>query len=208
MIFAQLVHRHEDLVRARVLELEVVARDVRDGLRLEAGEARDAVVLVHDDVAGAQLRERAQAAAAALGGALPAGALGAAPAEEAVLGDDRELQAGRDEPVAQRRAREVQRAAVGGRRLVRRVRVVEPRRPQAGEVVRRPLALAAAGERDDGAVAGADLLLERRLGLGHRARADVRRLGAELDRAGREDSDDSRMRQRSSSAAATAAGET
>ncbi len=81
---------------------------VGDGLRLEAGEARDPVVLVHDDVAGAQLGERAQAPAAALGGGLPAGALGAAAAEQAVLGDDRELQAGRDEPVAQRRAREVQ----------------------------------------------------------------------------------------------------
>ena len=112
MIFASWSTGHEDLVRARVLELEVVAGDAGDGLRLEAGEARDAVVLVHDDVAGAQVGERAQAPAAALGRRLAAGALGAAAAEQAVLGDDGEPQARGDEAVAQRRVGEVQRAGV------------------------------------------------------------------------------------------------
>ena len=35
----ELVARHEDAVAVLVLELEVVARDAADGLRLEAGEA-------------------------------------------------------------------------------------------------------------------------------------------------------------------------
>ena len=59
----QLVDRHEDLVRAGELELEVVARDAGDRLGVEAGEAGEAVVLVDDDVAGAQVGERAQGAA-------------------------------------------------------------------------------------------------------------------------------------------------
>ena len=63
----ELVGGHEDLVVALVLEVEVVARDAGDGLRVEAGEARDAVVLVDDDVAGAQVGERAQRARARRG---------------------------------------------------------------------------------------------------------------------------------------------
>ena len=97
----ELVGRDEDAVVALVLEVEVVARDAGDGLRLEAGEARDAVVLVDDDVAGAQVGERAQRAAAAGRVVAAARALLAAAAEEAVLGQDRELQAGGDEAVAQ-----------------------------------------------------------------------------------------------------------
>ena len=61
----ELVGGHEDAVVALVFEVQVVARDARHGARLEAGEARDAVVLVHDDVAGAQIGERAQRAPAA-----------------------------------------------------------------------------------------------------------------------------------------------
>ena len=97
----ELLDRHEDPVGAGELELEVVAGDAGDGLRVEAGEARDAVVLVDDDVAGAQVGERAQRAAAAPAGALPAGALGAPAAEQAVLGDRRRAGAGGDEAVAQ-----------------------------------------------------------------------------------------------------------
>ena len=55
----ELVDGHEHAVRARVLEVQVVARDVGDGLGVKAGEARDPVVLVDDDVAGAQLGEAA-----------------------------------------------------------------------------------------------------------------------------------------------------
>ena len=57
----ELVDGHEDAVVPRVLEVQVVARDRRDRLGVEAGEAGDAVVLVDDDVAGAQVGEDAQA---------------------------------------------------------------------------------------------------------------------------------------------------
>jgi hypothetical protein len=59
----QLVDGHEDPVGAGVLELKVVAGDARDGLRVEAGEAGDAVVLMDDDVARAQIGEGAKGAA-------------------------------------------------------------------------------------------------------------------------------------------------
>ena len=58
----ELVGGHEHAVVALVFEVQVVARHVRHRARLKAREARDAVVLVHDDVAGAQLGERAQRA--------------------------------------------------------------------------------------------------------------------------------------------------
>ena len=67
----ELVDRHEDAVGALELEVEVVARDAGDGLRVEAGEAREAVVLVDDDVAGAQVGERAQQPAARAASAAP-----------------------------------------------------------------------------------------------------------------------------------------
>ena len=68
----ELVDRHEDAVGALELEVEVVARDAGDGLGVEAGEAREAVVLVDDDVAGAEVGERAeQAAAPCASGARP-----------------------------------------------------------------------------------------------------------------------------------------
>ena len=114
----QLLGGHEHAIVALVFEIEVVARDIRDGARLKAGEARDAVILVHDDVPGAQLRERAQRAAAhAARAAAPwpapappaLRALGAATAQQTVLGEDRELQLGRDEALAQRGGGEAQR---------------------------------------------------------------------------------------------------
>ena len=60
----ELVDRHEHPVRARVLQVQVVARDAGHGLRVEPGEAGDPVVLVDDDVAGAQVGEAAQHARA------------------------------------------------------------------------------------------------------------------------------------------------
>jgi hypothetical protein len=61
----ELLDGQEHLVRARVLEVQVVAGDAPDRLRVEPGEAGDAVVLVDDDVARAQVGERAQRAAPA-----------------------------------------------------------------------------------------------------------------------------------------------
>ena len=77
----ELVDRQEDLVVALVLEVEVVARDAGDGLGVEAGEARDAVVLVDDDVAGAQVGEAPQQSATSSRGARRR----LAPVDEAVL---------------------------------------------------------------------------------------------------------------------------
>ena len=82
----QLVDRHEDLVRPGELEVEVVARDARHGLGVEAREARDPVVLVDDDVARAQLGEGAQQPAATPAGILAAGR--PPTVDEAVLRDD------------------------------------------------------------------------------------------------------------------------
>ena len=56
--------RDVEPVVAAEAEEEVVARDARDLLRLEAEQLADAVVLVHDVVAGAQVGERLQRAAA------------------------------------------------------------------------------------------------------------------------------------------------
>ena len=166
----QLVDRHEHAVGALELELQVVAGDPGHGLGVEAGEAGDAVVLVHDDVARAQVGEAAQAA-----GARPRPVLGAAPADEPVLGQHRELEAGRDEALAQAGQREAELAFVHRR-------AIEPRRRAAGQVVGGALALAAARPRDHGAVARAHELVQLGLGLAQRARGRVRRLGVEAHR--------------------------
>ncbi len=56
----ELVDRHEHPIRPRVFKVQVVACDVGDGLRVEPREPRDAVVLVDDDVATAQVGEAPQ----------------------------------------------------------------------------------------------------------------------------------------------------
>ncbi len=181
----QLVDRHEHAVIALVFQIQVVARHIRHRARLKAREARHAMVLVHNHIARAQLRERAQRAAAraaapARASAIGPTALGAAPAQQAVLGEHRQLQRRRDEALAQRRRSEAQRWLL--RRQPRIDALPQPARFHAGEVVGRALTLAAAGERDDRAIARAHELLELRLGLGQRARHRVRCLRAQLDR--------------------------
>ena len=113
------------------------------------------------------------------------GGLDAAAAQQAVVGHDRELQRRRDEPLAQRGGGEVDArlarrdtVPVGGGDRPRSL--VEELRADAGEVVGGALGLAAAGPRDDGSVAGADQLLELRLGRLERARGGLGGLGAEL----------------------------
>ena len=59
--------------------------------------------------------------------------------------------------------------------------VLQPARLEPGQVVGRALALAALGPGDDRPVAAADVLLQLRLGLAQRARAEVGGLGAELE---------------------------
>ena len=79
----QLVVRDEEPVLALELEVDVVARDAADGLRVEAEEAPDAVLDVDDVVVRAQVRGARERAAEAPGDGR---ARGAAP--EQLLGRD------------------------------------------------------------------------------------------------------------------------
>src|SRR6185436_633737 len=65
----ELLVRDVEAVLAAEGEEEVVARDARDLLRLEAEQLPDAVVLVDDEVAGAEVGEGGERAAEALVGA-------------------------------------------------------------------------------------------------------------------------------------------
>ncbi len=82
-----LVGRHVELVAALVRDEEIVALDTADGPLDHALVLPDAVLVVHDVVAGLQVFERAGALALLLAD----GAVGAAPAGEVALGDDRHL---------------------------------------------------------------------------------------------------------------------
>ena len=116
----QLVDGDEHAVRARVLEVQVVARDAGHRLGVEPGEPREPVVLVHDDVAGPQIGEAPQHAAAPR----RAPVRDRAPAaEQPVLGDHREVELRRDEAGGQARVSERDRAV---RRLPRRPRASRP----------------------------------------------------------------------------------
>ena len=161
----QLVGGDVDAVLALVFEVEVVAADAADLARLEAGEAGDAVVLVDDVVADAQVAEGEAAAAGARCAVLGA----AAPVDEAAERVDGEAQLGADEALAQACLGE------GEAGLRREAAAVEQRGVEAFEAVARALRLAAIVEGDDRAVAGADQFLQLALGLFDAAR---RRLGA------------------------------
>ena len=143
-----------------------------DGLRVEAGEARDAVVLVHDVVARAQVGEAAQQAAAPARRARRC----LAPVDQPVLGDHGELQAGGDEAVAQ----------VGLLEDEAFPRPV-PARLDPREVVGGALAAAAVRPGDERRVAGAAELLQLGLCLAQRARGELGGLRAELERLGARD---------------------
>ena len=89
----------ETIVAAKA-EQEVVARNAGDFLRLEPEQLPDAVVLVHDVVAGAEIRERLQRPAAAA-------ALARRPlAEDLRVGQEREAELAPDEAAPSRRDRE------------------------------------------------------------------------------------------------------
>ena len=98
-----------------------------------------------------------------------------------MLGEHRQAEPGGDEAVAQRGRGEAQLLRLGGAGALDRVLVL-PAGPQAREVVRRPLALAAAGPGHDRPVARAEELLELGLGLLERPGREVGGLGAELER--------------------------
>ena len=94
--------------------------------------------------------------------------------DQPVLGDRGELQAGRDEAVAQVGLLEDE--ALGS--------VAVPARLDAREVVGGALAAAAVGPGDERRVAGAHELLQLGLGLAQRAGGELGGLGAELERLG------------------------
>ena len=166
----ELVARHEHAVAVQELELEVVARHAADGLCLESSEEGDSVVLVHHRRSCAQVRERRDRA-----GLGATRTLGAAPSQQAVLGQHGELQLRGDEAVAQARVGEGERGVLG------RGQPVEEGGLHAREVEPRPLRLAAACPGDEGAVTRAHQLLELGLGVSQRARRAVGRLCAELE---------------------------
>src|SRR4029078_10835146 len=95
----------------------------------------EAVVLVDDDVAGAEVGEGAQRAPSAAGRLR---ALGGPAAEEGVLGGDREVRAGGDEPVTEVGLGEAELRLDGAV-------AVDPRRAHAREGVGGALAVAPAG---------------------------------------------------------------
>ena len=184
----QLVGGDEDLVVALVFQIQVVARHVGHRAGLKAREASHAVVLVHDDVARAQLGEGAQgpapgtpAAEAVSGpaGPAPARPLGAATAQQTMLGVDGQLQRGRHEALAQRGGGETQRRLQGRSGDIDVG--VQPVRFEAPQVVGGPLAFPAPGEGHDRAIARSHKLLELRLGFCQRARRGVGGGGPQLD---------------------------
>ena len=167
----ELVAGDEDAVAVPVLELEVVAGDAPDGLGLKTREERDAVVLVDDRRARAQVCEGGDRARSR---ALGTAALAAA--QEAMLRHDRQLELRSHEAVAQGRVREQHRG------IDRRGLTVEESCLQASQVELGALALAATPPGDDGAVARAHELLQLGLGVAQRARRGVGALGTKLVR--------------------------
>ena len=183
----QLVDRHEHAVGARIFEGQIVPRDAGHRLCVKPGEPRDPVVLVDDDVAGAQLGEAAQhASSPRLRWPLHPPA---AP-EQPVLGDHRQVELRRDEPLPQARLGEDQtRRAVlrrcwtcGSSSGGRAVGAVQPRHLQPPQVVGGPLALAPGREGDHRLVARAGELLQLGLGLLDPPGGDLGRLGPEAER--------------------------
>ena len=168
---AELLVRDVEPVLAAEREEEVVAGDAGDLLRLEAEQLADAVILVDDVVADAQVGERGERAAeAGVGARRPL-------AEDLRVGQEHEPELAPDEPAARRRDREAdgrvtrERSAVGVDRALDLAQ--QPALPQR---------LAAVRERDDDAVAGADEAGELVLGLGEAAGRDRRPLRLELER--------------------------
>ena len=94
--------RHVEHVLALVLEQEVVAGDAGHGPGRDAVEAPDAVVLVHHVVALAQVEEGRQR------GAADEALLAGGAAQQRALGNDGQLELGREEALAERRRHEVQ----------------------------------------------------------------------------------------------------
>ena len=163
--------RDVEAVLAPEGEEEVVARDPRDLLRLEAEQLPDAVVLVDDEVARPQVGE---------GGERPAeAAVGArrSLAEDLRVGQEHEAELAPDEPAARRRDGEEELRLLG-----ELLAGLEHPRVGALEEVLRAQRLTGVRKRDDDPVAAANEARELRLGLGEPARGDRGPLGLERER--------------------------
>ena len=136
---ADLLVRDVEAVVTAKREQQVVARDAGDCLRLEAEQLADAVVLVHDVVAGAQVGERLKRAPDARG-LRPACAL----AEELRVGQEDEVQVAPDEAAARRRDGESRLRLLG-----QRFAALEQRRVDAAQQVLGAQRIAAVRKRDD-----------------------------------------------------------
>ena len=167
---AELLVRDVEAILAAEREQEVVARDAGDGVRLEPEQPADAVILVHDVVAGAEVGEGLQRAAA------EAALARHAAAEDLVVGQEDEAEVAPDEAAPRRRDREEELRLL--RQLLSRL---EHARLDPAEEVLRAQRLAAMRERDDDALARAKERRKLVLGLGEAARGDRRPLRLERE---------------------------
>ncbi len=163
--------RHVEAVVAAELEVEVVADDPAHLLRVEADEPADAVVLVHDVVAGAQVGDRRERPPE------PGRAAGAAAAQELGGRQHGDALRRRDEAVPQRRDDERDARLVGAAPA----RGGHVRRDPAEGHVRAPR-LAEVGEADEHPVAGPNQRAQLVLGLGDPGRRERGPLRLELER--------------------------
>ncbi len=127
---AELLVRDVEPVLAAEGEQEIVARHARDGLRLEPEELADAVVLVDDVVAGAEVGEGLQRPAA------EAALARRAAAEDLVVGQEDEAEVAPDE--AAPRGRDRRTGAPAPRAGPRRARARAPRRGGGGSACAAP----------------------------------------------------------------------
>ena len=152
----------------RKREQQVVADDARDLLRLEADQLRDAVVLVHDVVARAQVGEARERAADRRGRARRLAA------EDLRVGQERDAEVAPDEAAARGRDREDEALRLDARR--------EHLGLDAAQQVPLALGLAAVRERDDDVEPAAEQAVELVLRLGQPARGQRRPLRVERER--------------------------
>ncbi len=157
----ELIRWREDPVAIAVLELQVVAGHPGEGLGVEAREARDAVVLVDDVVADAQLHGRRELGSCRHRGRRPPAV------NQRPLRDDGELQFGSEKALPNASLGE------GDARPLRHL-VAQEGRVDAVQVVSGPLRLAPALEADHRSVFRADQLLELGLCLRERAGGELR----------------------------------
>ena len=170
---AELLVRDVEAVLAAEGEQEVVARDAGDRVRLEPEQAADAVILVHDVVAGAEVGERLQCASA------EAALARHTAAEDLVIGEEDEAELAPDEAAAGGRDREEELRLL--RQLVSRL---QHARLDAAQEVLGAKRLAAMREGDDDALARAQERRELALGLGEAAGGDRGPLRLEGERLG------------------------